>query len=437
MNTSREPGRRVVITGIGMVSPLGCSAEQLWAALGEGRSGLRAITHFDVAPFRTRLGGAIPDFNARQFIADPKSLKLMTRPVRIGVAAAELAVKSAQLNLEGVDPFRIACFVGSPGHAGDRDELLPALEVALRNGDPVDLRLFGAEGISTINPLWLLKSLANIVLYFVSLKLGAQGLNANICMSGAGGAIAIGEAFRAVRQGKADIAVAGGYESLLDEERLESFESSGLLYQGGNDGEGEAAGASRPFDRQRAGFVPAEGGTFLVMEEREAALARGARIYGEIRGFAAASSGVGPRPAETQQAFQAAMENALADARLDPWELDAIFAQACGARHADAVEAQAIKALLTARSSYVPVTAIKSFTGNLLAGSAPLEVVAGLGCVGGHIGLPPVKNLNQPDPDLGLAYVLEAQAARPLRHLLVNAASPVGNTASLVISQSV
>ncbi|MHB8735176.1 MAG: beta-ketoacyl synthase N-terminal-like domain-containing protein, partial [Terriglobales bacterium] len=192
---SREGARRAVITGVGLVSPLGNAPDVLWEGLRTGRSGVGPVPHVDLAPFRIHHGGAVRDFNPRKLIADGKSLKLMTRPVRLGVAAAELAIADAGLDLAGLEAFRTACFVGSPGHAGDRDELLAATTLAMKTGT-LDLQAFGAEGIATINPLWLLKSLANIVLYFVSLKLGAQGVNANICMSGAGGSMAIGEAFR-------------------------------------------------------------------------------------------------------------------------------------------------------------------------------------------------------------------------------------------------
>ncbi|MGH9479967.1 MAG: beta-ketoacyl-[acyl-carrier-protein] synthase family protein, partial [Terriglobales bacterium] len=334
--------RTVVITGVGMVSPLGNSTAELWQNLRVGQTGLGELAHLALDAYRTRVGGAVRDFQPRQYIPDPKSLKLMTRPVRLGVAALELAVRDAGLDtpaaIAGLNPARIACYVGSPGHAGDRDELLRGLDLSYRQ-DGLDLRAFGADGIPTINPLWLLKSLANLVLYFVSLRLGAQGPNANICMSGAGGSMAVGEAFHVIRYGRAEVALAGGYESLLDEERLESFEPSGLLYLG----DGDAAAASRPFDRDRAGFVAAEGGAFLVLEEAEHARRRGAKIYGEIRGYGSASSGRPGRCNDTSAAYLSAMQAALADARCDPWQLDAIFAQGTATASSDRAEAQALK----------------------------------------------------------------------------------------------
>ncbi len=442
----RGPAREVVITGVGLVSPLGNSAPELWQALREGRNGLGDIPHLQLASYRTRVGGTVRDFQPRKFIADPKSLKLMTRPVRLGVAAVELATLDAGLveagkptpALTALDPARIACFVGSPGHAGDRDELLPALDRSTPNNGhrpiPLDLAAFGAEGIATINPLWLLKSLANLVLYFVSLRLGAQGPNANICMSGAGGAMAVGEAFRAIRHGRADIAVAGGYESLLDEERLESFEPSGLLYLG------DSTAGSRPFDRDRAGFVAAEGGAFLVLEAAEHARRRGAKIYGVLRGYGTAASGLGGRPNESPEAFTGAMEAALADARLDAWDLEAIFAQGLGTDRSDRAEAQALMQLLTARAAYTPIAAVKSMTGNLLAGSGPLELIAALGSLHPPAGapdtvIPPILNCDHPDPDLGLDYVRGQARPGEFRRILVNAAGIGGNVASLIVER--
>lgn len=423
--------RRVVITGAGVVSPLGNDPEAVWQALGEGRSGLEAGTELDSGGFRTRICARVRDFNPRKFIADAKALKLMTRPVRLGVAASELAIADAKLDLAGVDPFRLACYVGSPGHAGDRDELLPALEAASKAASgELDLGAFGAEGIATINPLWLLKSLANIVLYFVSMKLGAQGPNGNICMSGAGGVMAIGEAFRGLRRGAADIAIAGGYESLLDEERLESFEPSGLLYLGN----GIPAAGSRPFDRDRGGFVPAEGAAFVVLEELEAARRRGARIYGEISGYGVASPGCVARPSETAEAFLGAMQAALSDARRDAWELEAVSAYGLATAHSDRAEAEALKALLTARSAYVPVTAVKSATGNFSAGSGPLEVVAACGVLLGKMpGLPAILNCEHPDPALGLDYVRGGPRPGSFRRILINSASLSGAAATLLL----
>jgi 3-oxoacyl-[acyl-carrier-protein] synthase II len=431
-----------VITGVGLVSSLGDSAPALWDALRQARSGLGDVPHLALDAYRTRVGGAVRDFVPRQYISDPKSLKLMTRPVRLGVAAMELAVQDAGLIAAGkptpllaeLNPARIACFVGSPGHAGDRDELLRALDLSYGNGDGagLDLAAFGAVGIPTVNPLWLLKSLANLVLYFVSLRLGAQGPNANICMSGAGGAMAVGEAFHAIRYGRADLAMAGGYESLLDEERLESFEPSGLLYLG----QGAAAAASRPFDRDRAGFVAAEGGAFLVLEEAERAQRRGARLYGELRGYGTAASGAEGRANESAAAFTGAMEAALTDARLQAWDLSAVFAQGLATERSDRAEAEALKQLLTARAAYTPVTAVKSMTGNLLAGSGPLEAIAALGSLTPAGYVPPILNLEHPDPDLGLDYVRGKARAGEFPRILVNAGGLGGTVASLIIERT-
>ncbi|MGH9415838.1 MAG: beta-ketoacyl-[acyl-carrier-protein] synthase family protein [Terriglobales bacterium] len=427
--------RTVVITGVGMVSPLGNSTAELWQNLRVGQTGLGELAHLALDAYRTRVGGAVRDFQPRQYIPDPKSLKLMTRPVRLGVAALELAVRDAGLDtpaaIAGLNPARIACYVGSPGHAGDRDELLRGLDLSYRQ-DGLDLRAFGADGIPTINPLWLLKSLANLVLYFVSLRLGAQGPNANICMSGAGGSMAVGEAFHVIRYGRAEVALAGGYESLLDEERLESFEPSGLLYLG----DGDAAAASRPFDRDRAGFVAAEGGAFLVLEEAEHARRRGAKIYGEIRGYGSASSGRPGRCNDTSAAYLSAMQAALADARCDPWQLDAIFAQGTATASSDRAEAQALKELLTARAAYTPITAVKSLTGNLLAGSGPLELIAALGSLAapGAV-IPAIRNCQHPDPELGLDLVRGDARAGDYCRVLANAAGLGGVVASVVLER--
>ncbi|MGH9487598.1 MAG: beta-ketoacyl-[acyl-carrier-protein] synthase family protein [Terriglobales bacterium] len=427
-----EP-RRAVITGAGTVSPLGNSVPAVWAALRAGQSGVGTVPHMSLEAYRTHVGGAVRDFQPRQFIKDAKALKLMTRPVRLGVAAVELAVQDAGLDERraGLAPERVGSYVGSPGHAGDRDELLPALELSY-GGSGLDLQRFGAEGIPIINPLWLLKSLANLVLYFVSMRLGAQGPNANICMSGAGGSMAVGEAFHAIRSGRVDLAVAGGYESLLDEERLESFEPTGLLYMG----DGNGASASRPFDRSRAGFVAAEGGAFVVLEEREHARARGARIYGEIRGYGNASSGLTERPNESAEEYLGAMEAALDDAGLAPGQIGAIYANGLATPAGDRAEAEAIARLLGERVPHTPVTAVKSLSGNLLAGSGPLELIAALGALAEPGFVPPILNCELPDPDLGLDLVRGEARPGSYRRLLLNASGLGGNTASLLVDRS-
>src|SRR6185437_12704367 len=247
----------------------------------------------------------------------------------------------------------------------------------------------------------------------------------NICMSGTGGLMAVGEAFHCIRHGRADVALAGGYESLLDEERLESFEPSGLLYLGN----GAAAAASRPFDRGHAGFVAAEGGAFVVLEELGRARARGARIYGT------AATGLGGRPNDSADGFAGAMQAALADARLEPWDLDAVYAQGLAIPESDRAEAQALKRVLTSRSAYTPVTAVKSYTGNLLAGSGPLELIAALGALAPAGSVPAILNCEHPDPDLGLDYVRGSARPGPFRRVLVNASGLGGTTASLIAEQ--
>ncbi|MGH9475096.1 MAG: beta-ketoacyl-[acyl-carrier-protein] synthase family protein [Terriglobales bacterium] len=438
-----------MITGVGVVSPLGNSVSEVWDALRAGRSGVGSVPHMALDAYRTHVGGAVRDFQPRQYIKDAKALKLMTRPVRLGVAAIELAVRDAGLDGEGdavragLAPERVGSFVGSPGHAGDRDELLPALDLSY-GACGLDLKRFGADGIPIINPLWLLKSLANLVLYFVSMRLGAQGPNANICMSGTGGSMAIGEAFHVIRGGRAELALAGGYESLLDEERLESFEPCGQLYVG----DGAGANASRPFDRGHAGFVPSEGAAFMVLEELAHALGRSARIYGEVCGYGSAASGLAERPNDSAEAFVAAMEAALADGGVSASQVGGIFAHGMATSAGDRAEAEAMAQLLGARAATTPVTAVKSLTGNLLAGSGPLELAGALAALlpehASALGaptqasdgfMPAILNCEHPEPDLGLDLVRgEARPGR-FRHLLLNASGMGGTTASLLVDR--
>jgi 3-oxoacyl-[acyl-carrier-protein] synthase II len=251
--------RRVVITGIGLVTPFGCDARSFWRALADGQSGVALIEPIDELEGGPVVGAPVKDFQPGAHI-DPKSLRLMSPAVTFGVAAAQLAAADSGLAFDRLDPHRLGAFVGSRGHSSDRHDLMPAVRRAASDGT-FRLDRFGAEGLPLVHPMWLLKGLANNVLYFVSVKYNAQGMNNNISMGGVAGTMAIGEAFRTIQRGYLDAAFAGGYDSSLDADRAEMFSVSGLVTRSADPG-----GASRPFDRRRDGFVLAEGAGFVILE---------------------------------------------------------------------------------------------------------------------------------------------------------------------------
>jgi 3-oxoacyl-[acyl-carrier-protein] synthase II len=419
--------RRVVVTGIGLVTPFGSDVNGFWNALRAGQSAGRRITGVEGAN-RDVSGAPVCGFNAREHV-DAKSLRLMAPAVTFGVAAAQMAAKDSGMNFASVEPARLGAFVGSRGHSSDRQDLMPAVGRATDNGD-FSLTKYGAEGLPLVHPMWLLKGLANNVLYFVSLKFNAQGMNNNISMGGVAGTMAIGEAFHTIQRGLVDVALAGGYDSALDLDRIEMFDSSGLVTKST-----DAAHASRPFDRRRDGFLPSEGAGFLVLETFESAQTRGARMYGEVLGYgsagpAASSNTLGPHV----RGFAGALTAAVADAGgLRP---DAVFTHGLATHDSDVEETRALKTVLGPSAQSTPAPALKSMLGNSLAGSGSIEAAAALLALA-EGALPPTINRSEADRDCDLDYVVGTAAREMrLRAVALSNANLAGAHAALVLGRA-
>jgi 3-oxoacyl-[acyl-carrier-protein] synthase II len=419
--------RRVAITGIGVVTPFGCDVEGFWQALKAGRSGAQRIEAIDGYEGRAVIGAPVTGFSARAHV-DPKALRLMAPAVAFGVAAAQLAAVDSGLRFEALDPIRTGAFVGSRGHSSDRQDLMTAVRRASDDGT-FRLDRFGAAGLPLVHPMWLLKGLANNVLYFVSLKYNAQGMNNNISMGGVAGTMAIGEAFHTIQRGYIDVALAGAYDSALDIDRVEMFGVSGLVTRSLDPDR-----ASRPFDRRRDGFVPSEGASFFVLETLEAAQNRGARIYGEVLGYGSATAAVsraslGP----SRLGFAGALTAALADAGgVAP---DAILTHGLATPASDVEETAGLKALFGADARRIPAPAPKSMIGNTFAASGAIEAAAALLALRDDL-IPPTLNLTEPDEACDLDYVAgsEARPAR-LRTIALNNANLAGAHAALVFGR--
>jgi 3-oxoacyl-[acyl-carrier-protein] synthase II len=421
---SQPRGRRVAVTGVGLVSALGSDPTAYWQALAAGRSGV-IRTPVDGLPGEEVIGAPVTGFAPRDHI-DAKSLRLMAPAVAFGVAGAQLAMTDSTFAPASVAPDRFGVFMGSRGHSSDRQDLMAAVRRASQDG-PFSLATFGTAGLPLVHPMWLLKGLANNVLYFVSLKYNAQGMNNNISMGGVGATMAIGEAFQAVQRGYLDAALGGGYDSGLDLDRVEMFRVSKLLTQ-----ETDPHQAGRPFDRRRDGFVAGEGAAFVMLEPLEAAQARGARIYGEVLGYGSATAphsaaGLGP----SAKGFTLSSSAALAEAGVMP---DAVFTHGLATVDSDAGETAALKQILGARARTTPAPAIKSMLGNTFAASGGLEVIAALGALE-HGRLPPTIHLSDPDPACDLDYVPGTGRAATLSTILLPNANLGGAHAALVLGK--
>lgn len=423
--------RRVVVTGIGLVTPLGIGAAATWAALLEGKSGLGPIDAFDASALPTRVGGQVRGFRARDYVDNAKNLKVMTPMVQFGIGAAKLALDDAKL-LPDVDPERFGIAVGAGHASGDPESLVPAIEHCAGADGVFDLGKFGREGIAQINPLWLLRGLSNNVLGFASAQFNAQGWNTNVCNSGASGLMAIGDAAVAIATDRVDVVLAGGYDALVSPESILRHARLGLLTTQNDAG----AKASRPFDLKRDGFVPADGAAFLVLEAAEHAHRRGAKPIAEILGYGVANDAYRLLdPALDGDGLARAMKAALKDGELGPGDVQAVFAHATSNPRYDRAETRAIKTALGEVAGVVAVPAIKGAIGHPIAASGAIAAaIAALAARDGRV--PGTLNLETKDPDCDLDCLADGPRTLGSGAILVNASGLGGQNASLALRET-
>jgi 3-oxoacyl-[acyl-carrier-protein] synthase II len=394
----RASERRVVITGLGLLSPIGLGPEPFWTALAEGRGGVDRIQAFAVEGLPTDAGGEILGFDPKAFAlprlrkALTKSLKYMARDIQLAVAAAQMAIADAGLADGGVAPTRIGVDLGAGLISSELDELADAINISTGPDDRFDYQVWGRDGIPLIPPTWLLKYLPNMPACHISILLDCQGPSNSITEAEAASNVAIGEAARIIARGRADVMISGGTDSKI---HPLSMVRMGLLDQMTH-WRGAPRRSCRPFDRTRDGSVPGEGAGVLILEEREHALARGARIYGEILGFGSACDAMpdgtlDPNGAGTELAVRAA----LRDAGLEPSQIGHVNAHGVAMPVSDLAEARAYARVFGAHA--VPVTGLKGFMGNLVSGCGAIELIGSL--LGVNRGLiPPTLNCDEPDP---------------------------------------
>ncbi|UQZ84148.1 3-oxoacyl-[acyl-carrier-protein] synthase 2 [Paenibacillus konkukensis] len=383
---------RVVITGMGVISPLGSEVDVFWSRLKEGKSGITEIDTFDCSKQKTRIAGLVRDFDAEARFGR-KEARRMDRFCQFAAAAAEQAVADSGLRLEQIDRERAAVYVGS-GIGG--------IQTLLEQD-----RLLRERGPDRISPTLVPMMIANMAAAMISIRLGILGPTLAPVTACSIGNTAIGEAMRLIRSGAADVALAGGAEAAITDISLASF-ANATAVSTRND---EPSRASRPFDAGRDGFVMAEGAGILVMESLSHALRRNARIYAEVTGYGASSDAyhIVATPPEGTGAYRA-MKAALKEAGLQPEQVDVISAHATSTEVGDRSETLAIKRLFGEHAYQVPVTANKSMLGHMLGAAGGAEAIALVKSLQEGI-IPPTINLEQPDPDCDLDYV--PNAARP------------------------
>ncbi len=408
---------RVVITGMGMISPLGHSVEESWANLLAGVSGIGPITQFDAAGLATRIAGEVKDFNVRDHM-DFKEARRMSRASQLTVAAARMALADAGLPERAADPDRTGVHIGTA---------VGGIERAFEEYDA-----FRERGARAVNPFAMTMFLANMPSHHVSLMTGSTGPIGTTVAACATGTQTVGEAAELIRRGIVDTVFAGGVEGLIHVAAIAGFGAMRALSTHFND---SPERASRPFDRDRDGFILAEGAGIVVLERLETAVARGARIYGEVLGHATSSDAyhvAAPDP-EAKGAIRA-MQWALDDAALTPDDVSYINAHGTSTPVNDVTETLAIKRLFGERAYEVPISSTKSAMGHAMGGAGTIEsIFTTLALSRGLI--PPTWNYETPDPECDLDYVPNAPRPADIRIALKNSFGLGGQNACLVLGR--
>lgn len=406
--------RRVAITGLGCVTPIGEGADGLWSGLQRRRSGIAPITFFDASLFRTRIAAEVPNFDvADRFGA--KRARRIDRYSALALTSTSMALDDAGLDPGTTRPERVAVQMGSALGG-----------VTLAESEHAK---YMAGGIRAVNPMLALSVFGGAASCNIAIEYGFTGPNSTNAMSCASGAIAIGHAYRLIRDGEADVALAGGAEAPLSPLSFGAF----AILRAMSTRNGDPERACRPFDRERDGFVMGEGAAVLVLEELGGALRRNARIYAEIRGFGTTIDGyhmTAPLPDGRQAAR--AMELALADGDVGPSAVDYVNAHGSSTPLNDATEAGAIRSVCGARAAELRVSGTKAYYGHALGASGAIE--AGIVALAlHHDWLPPTLNLDEPGEGCSLRYVESEGEAFQAEHVLTNSFGFGGINATLLL----
>lgn len=405
--------RRVVVTGLGAITPVGNDVPAMWESLLAGRSGVGRIAAFDPAPFASQIAGEVKGFEASQYMS-PKELKRAERFVQFSVAAAKQAAADAALERSRFDPFRagawIGCGIGSIGLIERQHDVLIS------------------KGPQKLTPFLIPMMISNMASGQVAISLGIKGPNCCATSACASGAHGVGEAFRIVQRGDAEIMLGGGTESCITPLAIGGFCALMALSRH-NDAPQKA---SRPFDKERDGFVIGEGAGVMILEELAHAKQRGARIYAEIVGYGATADAYHMTAPDPDGAGAAgAMAGALKDATLNPEQVSYINAHGTSTELNDKIETLAIKRVFKHHAKRVPVSSTKSMMGHLIGAAGAVEAI--ISCLAIHHGaVPPTINYEHPDPECDLDYVPNQARTLPVEVALSNSLGFGGHNATLV-----
>ena len=431
--------RRVVITGMGLISPLGNSCDELWSALTAGKSGVAELERLPTDHLPSDIGGEargftghIDDFGPLEKMAKrniKKGLKLMCREIQMGVAASQLALGHAALTPEIYDPTRIGTMFGSDYIITEPFEFAAGVKNCIGDGTEFAFEDWANNGLTQVEPLWLLKYLPNMPASHVAIYNDLRGPSNSITVREASANLAIAEATTTIRRGIADIMVAGATGSRIQTLRtIHVSLQEQLADRSKSPANGDATKACRPFDKDRSGMVLGEGAGVVILEDREYAEKRGANILGEVVGYASSSVASKQGVADYQQAFQNVIEGALERAGMSANEIGHVHAHGMGAIKSDREEAQAIH---TVFGDSKPVAAAKSFMGNLGAGSGVVEVISSVLAMN-HGSL--FANLNCENLDPECPIQMATSSSDPGKTVLNLNITPQGQASAVIIA---
>ena len=447
---AEECMRRVVITGLGAISPHGIGTSPFWNALLEGKSSITALTRFDPSAFKSHVAGAIPPYKTTEFVPKSyrKATKIMARDIELAVIAADFAVRDARLITRGIaegtpeadlvakgwtrtDPTRIGCNIGAGLISIDLNELTVAMADSRTPDNNLNLPAWGGGGMDKITPLWLLKYLPNMLSCHVSIIHDTQGPSNTITCGHASAGLAVAEATRTIQRGQADVAIAGGCESKVHPIGLMRWSLLNRLNTTGND---NPATANRPYDASAAGAVFAEGGAVFIIEEYEHAKKRGATIYAEIAGLGATAnvtdSVVEPDP--TGESPGVAIRKALKDAGITAKDIGLVVPPAYSIPAWDRSDAAAMKAALDGALPGIPVLPARAGIGDCGAGAQALDLAAATLALHQQT-IPPATNVEHPIEGL---LISRQKLTRPFSHALVFASALGGQNSAVVLKKA-
>ena len=415
----------VVITGLGVVSPLGIGHLATWESLLAGRTGLRRISDFDPTHLRSPLAGEVDGFDPVQYVKPRKSLKVMARDAQLTVAAAGMAREHAKLGPDDVDPERFGVLYGGGVIRSPLNEVAGPYRACLGDDGKYDFARWGNEGLATCFPLGMLRLLPNMLACHISITQDARGPNNTICQADASGLMAIGEAMRVIQRGQADVMIGGGASSranAYDLVRLELTEEVTPC--------DDPQRACRPFDIDRDGQLVGEGAAALMLENRKLAERRGAPILADVIGFATAFEPVDKKRPLTGACIRNAISRALADAKFAPADVGFVVAHGLGTRAGDLAEARALAEALPGR----PVLSVKGYTGGL--GPADGALNAAIAVLALEHGLvPPTLHCDRPDPACPIPVIHGAPLTEFARTCVLTSYTSAGQAVALVLAK--